>query len=212
MMSYFRAWCWFSAYFGPAIAGTGQVLAWYNAGKSVAGGGIGSGTPNSSIGRICFYESATEELTDPSDFVNPRAMVRDLIYDPAWAATEEAYWAAKQGAGLMYARLMPAAGFPDLLSATPVFSCYYSSVFQYGGEGEAWLLFNWMGQQAGPGLTNTMSVAPATAWSGATPLAQDRLNQSVRAQVALDQIAASNSPAGRLARRYVRPYRGTLAP
>ncbi len=193
MMSYFRAWCWFSAYFGSAIAGHGQLLSWYKAAKSVANAGVGSATANTGLGRICYYESATEFLTDPSSFVNPRAMVRDLIYDPNWYATEEAYWAAKQAAGLMYARLMPTASFPDLPSAIPEFSCYYASVYQYGGEGEAWLLYNWQGQQPGLGISpaNTMSVPNGTAWSGATPLAQDRLNQSVRAQVAIDWIAAS---------------------
>ena len=121
MMSHFRSWCWYSDFLGARILRPAQVLSWYNAGKSVANFGVGDATANTGLGKLCFYESASEIATPGSDFVNESAMEHDLLYDghPEWAgdtgwkATEEAYYAAKQGAAAWYAALMPSASFPD---------------------------------------------------------------------------------------------------
>lgn len=205
MMSHFRAWCWFSQYLAGGILGNVQLLSWYKAGKLVSANGVGSSNANTGNGKLCYYESATEFITGGAEgqspepagktafagnFLHPNAMEHDLTYDgiPQWAgdtgwlATETAYIAAKQSAAAMIAALMPSASFPDQPSATPAFSCIFQSVGNYGQEGEAWLIYNWQGQQPGTGTTNTMG------WSATTPTAQDHANVSVRGQAAINWI------------------------
>ncbi len=188
MMSYYRAWCWFSAWFSSGILGNAQPLSWYKAGKSVAARGVGSATANTGLGKLCFYESAAEFLLDSGSFVNPAAMEHDLTYDgipqwvgdTGWGATERAYFAAMQGSAAMYAALMPTVSAPDQPSFTAAFSCQFASVYTPGGSGQMWYISNWQGQQPGDGATNTMG------WDVSAPVANDRLNQSIRAQAIID--------------------------
>ncbi len=85
----------------------------------------------------------------------------------------------------MYAALMPVASFPDLPSAYPAFTCYYSSIYLIS-LGEFYFQYAWQGQPAGRGLSNTYSVPSGTAWAGATPVDHSIINESVKAQAAFD--------------------------
>ncbi len=195
MMSYFRAWCWFSAWFSSGILGNAQALSWYNAGKSVANRGVGDATANTEIGELCFYESEVELLLDSGDFVNPSAMEHDLVNDgipqwsgdTGWGATETAYYAAMQGAAAMYAALMPTVSAPDLPSFTPGFSCQFASVYVPGGAGQMWFISNWQGQQPGPGVNNVMG------WAVSNPVAEDWRNESIRAWTLINWNEATMS-------------------
>ncbi len=195
MMSYFRAWCWFSAWFSSGILGNAQPLSWYKAGKSVANRGVGSATANTGLGKLCFYESATEFLLDSGDFVNPAAMEHDLVNDgipqwvgdTGWGATETAYYAAMQGAAAMYAALMPTVSAPDLPSFTPGFSAQFASTYTPGGAGQMWFIYNWQGQQAGAGVNNVMG------WAVSNPVAEDRRNESIRAWTLINWNEATMS-------------------
>jgi hypothetical protein len=201
MMSYMRAWTWFSPTIGVGFAGTAQAMSWYKAGKSVAGSGVGSATANTGLGKICAYEGGTE-LDAPqgaSTFVFPIAMEHDLVYDgipqwsgdTGWHSTETAFFAAVQGAAALYASLMPVASFPDLPSAIPGVVCYFSLVYvgtPAGGVIALYDIYDWQGQQPGTGAANTMG------WDAATPAFKAYVNQSVRAQTIIDWNAAT-SPA-----------------
>ncbi len=203
MMSYLRAWFWFSPFMGVAMTGAAQAMAWYNAGKSVAGNGVGSATANTGRGKLCGYEVATEiDAATIGDFLKPIAMEHDLIQDgipqyagdTGWLATETAYIAAMQGAPEMYGALMPPASFPGVTSPPMAFACYFASVNIASGVptlGEAlYDLYDFLGQRHGPGVSNTMG------WHPTTPTFQTWQNESVRAQALIDWNGSDDSSGG----------------
>ncbi len=198
MMSYLRVWWWFSAAFGGAILANSQLLSWYKAGKSVRASGVGSAAANTGLGKLCFYESATELLasnTDGSGFLKETSMQNDLINDglvqwpgdTGWGATETAYLMAKQSAAEIYSDVMPMGSFPDSTSARAAFTCLFSNIGVFGPNGQGWFTYRYQGQQAGDGHANAMG------WDPTNPVENSIVNDSVRAHAALLWMAGTAS-------------------
>ena len=182
IMSYLKVIWWFSEQEGAwSVFNTGRYLSQYNRGYVVGDtGGQTTNTTNSGIGKVCFYEASplspglpTGSSTWQTDILPwiTGALLRDIIYDPAMYATEQAWIASIQQQAYQWGLTMPTALVPNPRDLIPAFLCYYADEYgfaeeysHYGAMDEDWTIYAFQGQKRGYGNgTGTASAAQGVA-------------------------------------------------